>query len=130
MLITGESGTGKELVARAVHANSARAAGPFVPVNCATIPNDLAESQLFGHLKGAFTGAHDAQTGFFDLADGGTLFLDEVGDMPAVAHQCRGGGRGIAAQSGRGRKSDYRAGASADRWQCFGGGASIGCRPL
>ena len=82
VLITGESGTGKELVARAVHANSARSSGPFVPVNCATIPNDLAESQLFGHLKGAFTGAHDAQTGFFDLADGGTLFLDEVGDMP------------------------------------------------
>ena len=82
VLITGESGTGKELVARAVHANSARSTGPFVPVNCATIPKDLAESQLFGHLKGAFTGAHDAQTGFFDLADGGTLFLDEVGDMP------------------------------------------------
>ncbi len=82
VLITGESGTGKELVARAVHANSARATGPFVPVNCGTIPRDLAESQLFGHLKGAFTGAHEAQTGFFDLADGGTLFLDEVGDMP------------------------------------------------
>ena len=82
VLVTGESGTGKELIARAVHVNSARAAGPFVPVNCATIPRELAESQLFGHRKGAFTGAHDEQTGFFDLADGGTLFLDEVGDMP------------------------------------------------
>ena len=83
VLITGESGTGKELIARAVHVNSARASGPFIPVNCATIPRELSESMLFGHKKGSFTGAHDDQEGFFDLADGGTLFLDEVGDMPA-----------------------------------------------
>ena len=82
VLITGESGTGKELVARAVHANSARREGPFVAVNCAAVPSGLAESLVFGHVKGAFTGADEAQVGFFDLADGGTLFLDEVGEMP------------------------------------------------
>jgi DNA-binding NtrC family response regulator len=82
VLITGESGTGKELVARAVHAKSRRAGGPFIAVNCASVPRDLAESLIFGHLKGAFTGADEPQTGYFDLADGGTLFLDEVGDMP------------------------------------------------
>ena len=82
VLITGESGTGKELVSRAFHSNSSRASGPFVPVNCATIPKDLAESLIFGHKKGAFSGADQDQEGYFDLADGGTLFLDEVGDMP------------------------------------------------
>ena len=82
VLITGESGTGKELIARAFHAQSSRANQPFIPVNCATIPRDLAESLLFGHLKGAFTGAEKDQTGYFDLADEGTLFLDEIGDMP------------------------------------------------
>ena len=83
VLITGESGTGKELIARAFHARSAKAAGPFLPVNCASIPRELAESLLFGHVKGAFTGADKDQTGYFELADGGTLFLDEVGEMPA-----------------------------------------------
>ncbi len=83
VLITGESGTGKELIARAFHVRSARAEGPFLPVNCASIPRELAESLLFGHVKGAFTGADKDQTGYFELADGGTLFLDEVGDMPA-----------------------------------------------
>ena len=82
VLITGESGTGKELIARAVHANSARREGPFIPVNCATVPRELAESLVFGHKKGAFTGADADRTGYFDQADGGTLFLDEVGDMP------------------------------------------------
>ena len=81
VLITGESGTGKELVAHALHAMSQRAAKPFVDVNCAAIPEDLIESELFGHMKGSFTAAHDRKIGKFQKADGGTLFLDEVGDM-------------------------------------------------
>ena len=82
VLINGESGTGKELVAHAVHANSPRRAGPFIPLNMAAIPKDLMESELFGHEKGAFTGAVAARAGRFEQANGGTLFLDEIGDMP------------------------------------------------
>jgi two-component system nitrogen regulation response regulator NtrX len=81
VLITGESGTGKELIARAVHRASKRANGPFVKVNCAAIPSELIESELFGHEKGAFSGAVAKKRGRFELADGGTLFLDEIGDM-------------------------------------------------
>jgi two-component system nitrogen regulation response regulator NtrX len=85
VLITGDSGTGKELVAAAIHAASQRAQRPFVTVNCAAIPRDLVESEMFGHERGAFTGATERRLGRFELAHGGTLFLDEIGDLSAEA---------------------------------------------
>jgi len=84
VFLTGESGTGKELVARAIHALSLRASGPFIPINCGAIPENLLESELFGFEKGAFTGAHARVLGKFEYAHKGTLFLDEIGELPAL----------------------------------------------
>jgi len=84
VLLTGESGTGKELVAKAIHFNSDRKEHPFVPINCGAIPENLLESELFGHEKGSFTGATQRKEGLFEVADGGTLFLDEIGELPPM----------------------------------------------
>jgi two-component system nitrogen regulation response regulator NtrX len=105
VLITGENGTGKELVARAIHDLSTRARRPFVEVNCAAIPSELIESELFGHLKGSFTGAVADRPGKFELADGGTLFLDEIGDMSlsAQAKVLRALQEGVISRIGSGK---------------------------
>ena len=105
VLITGENGTGKELVARAIHALSPRASGPFIEVNCAAIPTELIESELFGHMKGSFTGAFADRAGKFELADGGTLFLDEIGDMSlsAQAKVLRALQEGVISRVGSGK---------------------------
>jgi len=105
VLIMGENGTGKELVARAIHALSPRARGPFVEVNCAAIPTELIESELFGHVKGSFTGAFADRAGKFELADGGTLFLDEIGDMSlsAQAKVLRALEEGVISRVGSGK---------------------------
>src|SRR5213079_1393893 len=105
VLISGENGTGKELVARAIHRQSQRADGPFIEVNCAAIPSELIESELFGHMKGSFTGAFADRAGKFELADGGTLFLDEIGDMSlsAQAKVLRALEEGVISRVGSGK---------------------------
>jgi transcriptional regulator with GAF, ATPase, and Fis domain len=116
VLLIGESGTGKELLAAHIHQNSPFAAGPFVKVNCAAIPTELIESELFGHEKGAFTGATGARRGKFELADSGTIFLDEVGDLHGasqakllrVLQGRRVPSRGRRANHPRGRARDLR----------------------
>ena len=112
VLITGESGTGKELVARAIHYNSPRRSAPFVPINCSSIPEPLLESELFGHVRGAFTGAAESRAGFFQAADGGTIFLDEISDT-SVAMQGKllrvlQNGEVIMVGSSKPRKVDVR----------------------
>src|SRR5207302_4311748 len=104
-LIPGGNGPGKGLGARAIHSLSPRAAGPFVEVNCAAIPSELIESELFGHMKGSFTGAFADRVGKFELADGGTLFLDEIGDMslPAQAKVLRALEEGVISRVGSGK---------------------------
>src|SRR3989449_11336498 len=105
VLVTGETGPGKDLVPRPIHALSPRARGPFVEVNCAAIPTELIESELFGHMKGSFTGAFADRAGKFELADGGTLFLDEIGDMSlsAQAKVLRALEEGVISRVGSGR---------------------------
>ena len=112
VLITGENGTGKELVARAMHRLSPRAAKPFVEVNCAAIPSELIESELFGHMKGSFTGAIADRAGKFEQANGGTLFLDEIGDMSPSAQA-----KVLRVLAGRRRHAHRRLEADL-RWTC------------
>jgi two-component system nitrogen regulation response regulator NtrX len=126
VLVTGESGTGKELVAAALHAASARRERPFVRVNCAAIPRDLVESEMFGHERGAFTGATERRLGRFELAHTGTLFLDEVGDLGrggAGQAAARAGGEGDRARGrraagarGRAHRVGDQQGARRARW--------------
>ena len=115
VLLTGENGTGKELAARALHAGSRRADAPMIAVNCAAIPEELIESELFGHEKGAFTSADQARAGRFEMANNGTLFLDEIGDMSLKTQAKIPPHPSRAVIRARGRHADHQGGCAGHR---------------
>ncbi|MBM4319701.1 MAG: sigma-54 factor interaction domain-containing protein, partial [Deltaproteobacteria bacterium] len=129
MLILGESGTGKELVARAIHYSSSRASASFVPVNCGGIPEELLESELFGHRKRAFTGASESRAGFFQTADGGTIFLDEVGETSLAMQLLRVLQDREVCMLGDARPRKVNVRVMADRGAFAQAGGRVVCRP-